>query len=150
MLKKLVVGAIAAGTVAAGAAGVAVASGSASPSTATPVSAVVAANPSTGAVPATGAKHARTFTCAKAPTALQRIATVEARISAGLPKLHSAEQRATAAGNTTRAARIEKRITRLESPSFQTRLQRVTQRIEQSCHVSSPSTGSATGSTASA
>ena len=148
MLKKFVIGAVAAGTVAVGAVGTADAvSGNAAPVTTSPASAVVAANPATGSVPSTGTKRQHTFSCSNGPKVLQRIATVEAHISAGLPKLHAAEQRATQNGKTKRAAKIERLITRLESSKFQTRLQRVTQRIEQTCHISAPTGSTGTGST---
>ena len=151
MLKKIVVGAVAAGAVALGAVGAADAmTSNAVPAVTSPASAVVAANPSAGSVPSTGTKRQHTFSCSNGPKVLQRIATVEARISAGLPKLHAAEQRATQNGKTKRAARIERLINRLESPTFQARLQRVSQRIEQACHISPPTGSTGTGSTASA
>ncbi|MDA8283786.1 MAG: hypothetical protein M0Z42_10980, partial [Actinomycetota bacterium] len=59
----------------------------------------------------------------------------------------AAEQRATQNGKTKRAAKIERLITRLEGSKFQTRLQRVTQRIEQTCHISAPTGSTGTGST---
>jgi hypothetical protein len=75
------------------------------------------------------------FNCAKAPAALARINKAEARIKAGLPKLTAAEARATAKGNTTRADRIAKRIARLESPKFTSRLSKAAAHIEAVCHV---------------
>jgi hypothetical protein len=81
---------------------------------------------------------ARHFNCANATKALTRIGKAEARISAGLPKLTAAEAKAKAAGHTKRADRIQKRITRLESSTFQTHLTRASAAIEAECHVSAP------------
>jgi len=87
------------------------------------------------------------FNCARASKALARIQRGEARIAAGLPGLTAAEAKAKAAGNTARATHIEKRITRLESPTFHARLTRATTAIEAKCHVTTP--GTAGGSSAS-
>ena len=80
------------------------------------------------------------FSCSRAPKALGRLQKVEARIAAGLPKLHAAETKATAAGKTKRANRIQKAITRLERPGTTARLQALAAAIEAKCNVSAPIT----------
>jgi hypothetical protein len=95
------------------------------------------------------------FNCDRAPRALARIQKVESQISAGLPRLNAAEQKAKAAGRTKRADRIQHRITRLENPKTRARLDRLSKAIVAKCGASAPagssSTGTATGpSTASA
>jgi hypothetical protein len=80
------------------------------------------------------------FNCARAGKVLARIEKGEAHIAAGLPRLTAAEAKAKANGNTARAARIEKRIARLESSTFKARLTRVSAAIEAKCHVSAPTT----------
>jgi hypothetical protein len=121
MLKKLVVGAVVAGSLTLGMAGTAVASTpSSSPSAST-------------------AAPAKQFNCANATKALTRIQKVQSRIAAGLPGLTAAQQKAASAGKTQRADRLQKRITRLESPAFKQRLQNRTQKIETTCNVSAPS-----------
>jgi hypothetical protein len=118
MLKKLAVGALVAGSLTLGMAGTAFAS--------TPTS-----SPSS-----TPASH---FNCANATKALSRIQKIEGQIDAGLPKLTAAQQKASSAGHTARAARLQKRITRLESAAFKQHLQNRSQKIESACNVSAPS-----------
>jgi hypothetical protein len=121
MLKQLAVGAMVAGSLTLGTAGMASASTpTSSPSTTTPAAATQ-------------------FNCANATKALTRIQKVEGRISAGLPNLTAAQQKAATNGNTKRADRLQKRITRLESASFKQRLQTRSQKIEATCNVSAPS-----------
>lgn len=84
------------------------------------------------------------FSCSRAPKVLGRLQKIEARIAAGLPKLHAAEAKATASGNTRRAARIQKAITRLERPGAAARLQKFASAIEAKCKVSAPSTSPTT------
>jgi hypothetical protein len=102
-----------------------------------------------GASPAQAAAKARTpasqvpkvgknFNCANATKVLTRIQKGEAQIAAGLPKLTAAEAKAKANGNTTRATRIQARITRLESATFKARLDKASQLIEAKCHVAAP------------
>jgi hypothetical protein len=57
----------------------------------------------------------RHITCARASKALSRIDKVEAAVTKRLPKLEAAETRLTTAGHTKRAARVEKRIERLQN-----------------------------------
>jgi hypothetical protein len=121
MLKKLVVGALVAGSLTLGTAGIA--------SAATPTSSSSAAAPA----------PAKQINCANATKKLTRIQKVEGRITAGLPKLTAAQQKASGAGNTKRADRLQKRITRLESPAVKQRLQNLSQKIETKCNVSAPS-----------
>jgi len=118
--KKLAIGVVAVGALSLGTAGVAGAAAS-------PV-----------AVPKVGAH----FNCARATKVLTRIQKVESRITAGLPKLNAAEERATKNGKTARAARLEKRITRLESPQLQARLNKASTAIEAKCHVPAPTVAS--------
>jgi hypothetical protein len=116
-LKKLAVGTVAVGALSLGTAGIA------------------------GAATTTPSPNVhRHFTCANAPKVLALIQKGEARIAAGLPKLTAAEAKAKAAGDTARANRIQKRITRLESAQFHTRLTRATAAIEAKCHVAAPVT----------
>ncbi len=128
-LRAMIIGVAAAGTVVVGIAGTA-----------------GAVAPVTGA--ASHSARADRFNCARAPRALARIQRIEANITAGLPKLHRAEARAKAAGNTQRVARIQKRISRLDSPAVKSRLDRQTARINARCSVPTPATGSTTPTTA--
>ena len=121
MLQKLAVGALVVGSLTLGTAGIASAS--------TPTSSPSASTPAA----------ATQFNCANATKALTRIQKVEGRINAGLPKLTAAQQKASSAGNTKRADRLQKRITRLESAAFKQRLQNRSQKIEAKCNVSAPS-----------
>ena len=121
MLQKLAVGALVAGSLALGTAGMASAS--------TPTNSPSASTPAA----------ANQFNCANATKALTRIQKVEGRINAGLPKLTAAQQKASSAGHTKRADRLQKRITRLESAAFKQRLQTRSQKIESKCNVSAPS-----------
>jgi hypothetical protein len=125
MLKKIVITtalAVAAGTLSFGAVGGA--SASAAPNATTP----------SAQVPKVG----KNFNCANASKVLSRIQKVEARIAAGLPKLTAAEARAKANGNTKRATRIQKGITRFESATFKSRLDTASQKIEAKCNVPAP------------
>ncbi len=119
MFTKFAVGALVAGSLVLGTAGTAFAT--------TP----------TGSSPSTAAATSQ-FNCANATKALTRIQKIEGRISAGLPNLTAAEQRASANGHTTRAAHLQKRITRYESATFKQRLQTISQKIETKCNVSAP------------
>jgi hypothetical protein len=121
MLQKIVVGALVAGSLTLGTAGIA--------SAATPTSSLSGSSPAA----------AKQFNCANATKALTRIQKVEGRIAAGLPKLTAAQQKASSNGKTNRADRLQKRITRLESPAAKQRLQNLTQKIESKCNVSAPS-----------
>lgn len=89
------------------------------------------------------------FNCDRAERALGRIARIDARISAGLPHLHAAEQKATERGNTARAARIERRINVLTSSTLKDRLATIQTSIENKCHVSAPTGSSVTSTTVS-
>ena len=113
--KKLMIAVIGLGTVALGTAGVA----GADSSTATPAS----------------AHH---YDCTRAPKALARIQATEAQIAAGLPKLHAAQTRAQQKGKAKRADRLEKRIARMETPTFKARLEKRKAKIEAKCPGSSP------------
>lgn len=133
MAKKLVlIGAMAVGALSLGTAGMA-----------------GAATTGTPAAPATSSPLTH-FNCAKATKALTRIERGEARISAGLPKLTAAEAKATKAGHTRRAKRLEKRITRLEGSKYHARLTTRSAAIQAKCHVPAPSatTSSSTSTTA--
>ncbi len=122
--KKLMIGSLAVATVALGTAGVA------------------------GAAPTTPAhKGSHHHNCARAPKMLSRISSVEASIAAGLPKLNAAEARAQQNGNTKRADRIKRRITRMESAAFKARLAKRAAAIEAKCHVSAPPAKSSSATT---
>jgi hypothetical protein len=134
--KRLAVGMAAATVVSLGLGGLAGAATPAPPSTPAPATS-----------PSTAPAH-RHFNCARAPRALARIEKAEAHIKADLPKLQAREQKAKAAGRTKAAARIQRRINRLESPKATARLDRLSAAIKTKCGVSaptaSPSTGTAT------
>jgi hypothetical protein len=116
--KKLIVGVVAVGALTVGAAGMAGAA-------------------TTGTASATPAR-VHTFNCANAPKVLARIQKVEGDIANGLPKLTAAQAKASAAGKTKVAARLQKRITRLESSTFKARLDKITAAIDAKCNVSTP------------
>ena len=78
------------------------------------------------------------FSCTHATKALTRIQKLEARIAAGLPKLNRIQATASAAGETQKAARIGRVITRLERPVATARLQRLAANIEAKCNVAAP------------
>ena len=80
------------------------------------------------------------FSCSRATKVLARIHRAETGIAAGLPRLHAAEAKATAAGQTRKAARIGKLITRLGRPGAEARLQRLATAIEAKCNVAVPAT----------
>ena len=111
--KAVVVGAVAVGALSIGTAGTAGMAGAAAPT-------------------------ARHFNCARADKRLMRIEKNEWRIAAGLPKLKANEAKAAAAGKTARAARLEKRINRLESTKFKARLTKRSAGIQAKCNVSGP------------
>ena len=113
--KRLIVGVVAVGALSVGAAGVAGAA------TANPTPARVA-----------------NFNCANASKVLAKIQTAEGHIANGLPKLTAAQAKAAAAGKTKLAARLEKRITRLESSTFKARLDKATSAIDAKCNVGTP------------
>ncbi len=116
--RKVIVGVVAVGALSVGAAGIA---GAATTGTATPAPARV-----------------HTFNCANASKVLARIQKVEGDIANGLPKLTAAQAKAASAGKTTRAARLQKWITRLESSTFKARLDKATTAIDTKCNVSAP------------
>jgi hypothetical protein len=139
-MRIVALAAVAAGALTLGTAGVAVAS--APTPTLTSSSRTPAAPAQLG--PAAKSRVAK-FSCTRAPRALSRIENTEARIAAGLPKLHAAEAKATAAGKTKRAARIGKTITRLSRPGVTARLQALASAIGAKCGVSAPATTPTTG-----
>jgi len=130
-LQKLLVATVATGALALGTAGVA---GASAPTPTAGATASVA----TTAHTTWAAGRLRHFSCARAPKALTRIQKAEAAIAAGLPRLHAAESKATAAGRTKRAARIQKLISRLGRPGAAARLQKLATAIEAKCNVSAP------------
>jgi len=132
-IRKLLVATVATGALALGTAGVA---GASAPTLAASSNAPAATAPHvTG-----GNGRLSHFSCARAGKALARIQKAEARVAAGLPKLHAAESKATAAGRTRRAARIQKVISRLGRPGEAARLQKLATAIEAKCNVSAPAT----------
>jgi hypothetical protein len=97
-----------------------------------------AATPSgSGATPAT-----HRVTCARAPKALTRITKVEKVISRRLPKLQAAEQKATTAGKTHFAARIEARIHRMQK--VDTKIEALATKIQARCPSAASGTNSST------
>jgi hypothetical protein len=128
-LKAVAIGVVAAGLLAVGLATIASASPSVAPTTTT----------HTRSGPGTlGHFDVGRFNCADATKALTRIGKVEAHVAAGLPKLTAAQAQAARNGHPVRAARLERRISRLESATFGARLTRVSAAIEAKCHVSAP------------
>jgi hypothetical protein len=132
---KLVVGAVAVGSLAIGTAGLAGATTTTAPTT-TP----------TTAPASTPGRH---FNCARATKVLTRIQKDEARIAAKLPGLTAREARAEKAGRTRRAAHLKKLITRFESPKVSARLHKASAEIEAKCHVSAPTVPSGSTTTTS-
>ena len=94
----------------------------------------------TGSVPTGSAPAAHRFTCSRAPKALARITRVENTISRHLPKWEAAEQKATSAGHTKIAARIEKRIHRLQK--IDSRIGTLSHKIEAKCPTGAPGANS--------
>jgi hypothetical protein len=134
-LKAVAIGVVAAGVLAVGLASIASASPSAAPTTTT----------HTRSVPRS-LRHfdVGRFNCAHATKALTRIGKVEAHVAAGLPKLTAAQAQAARNGHPVRAARLERRISRLEGATFGTRLTRASAAIEAKCHVPAPAVGGGT------
>jgi hypothetical protein len=130
-ITRTVAGTVAAGLLALGTAGVA---GAATPAAGTTATAPLL-TPGNGRL-----AH---FDCTRAPHVLARIQKAEARIASGLPKLTAAEARAAAAGETGRADRIQKVITRLESPTLTSRLHKLVAAVEAKCNVAVPPTTTA-------
>lgn len=134
---RLVAGAIAVGTITLGTAGAASA-------TAPTASSLAPTANAPAPLLAAGSGRLAHFDCGRAAHVLARIQRGEAGISVGLPKLTAAEARARAAGDTVRADRIQRRITRLESPKFKGRLDRLAAGIEAKCHAPAPQATPAT------
>jgi division protein CdvB (Snf7/Vps24/ESCRT-III family) len=67
----------------------------------------------------------------RAPKALARITKVETAIGQRLPKLQAREKALTSAGHTKLAARVEKRITRLQK--VDSRVATLATKIETRC-----------------
>ena len=80
---------------------------------------------------------ARHVTCGRATKAMARINKAEAAISTRLPKLQAAESRLTTKGRTKVAARVEKRIQRLETADG--RLGGLATKIQAKCPTSTTS-----------
>jgi len=129
-MMQAVVGTVAAGTLALGTVGVA---GAAAPA---------AGTTATAPLLTPGAGKLARFDCTRAPHVLARIQKGEARIASGLPRVTAAEAKAKAAGETRRADRIQKLITRLESPTLKARLDKLAAAIEAKCNVAAPTTAS--------
>jgi hypothetical protein len=134
---KLVIGAVAVGSLSIGTAGLA---GATTTTTPTPTPTPTTAPAST---------PARHFNCARATKVLTRIEKAEARIAAKLPGLKAREARAEKAGRTKRAAHLKKLYSRFESPKFSARLHKASAEIEAKCHVSAPTVPSGSTTTTS-
>jgi hypothetical protein len=80
------------------------------------------------------------FKCARATKVLARVERTESQISNGLPALTKLQATAKAHGKTRRADRLQRMISRLESPQLKQKLAKAAQTIEARCHVSAPST----------
>ncbi len=83
------------------------------------------------------------FNCDRAAKVQARIERTETQIAKGFPALANRQAKAKARGKTNRANRLQKRLSRLESPQLKDRLTKASQAIEAKCHVSLPS-GSST------
>jgi hypothetical protein len=128
--KKLVTGVVAAGALSLALAG---GLGAAPAGAATP--ALLTAAPKVG-------PH---FNCNRAAKVQARIERAETQIAKGFPTLTHRQAKAKARGKTTRANRLQKRLSRLESPQLKEKLTKASQAIEAKCHVALPS-GSSTSS----
>jgi len=106
MVRTFIAVAAVSGTLALGITGVA---GAAAPASATPTSTSTSAPTSTPTSPATQATR-----CAKAQKLAVRIHTAETKATAWVPKAQAREAKATAAGHTKLAARIARRIARVQ------------------------------------
>ncbi len=84
------------------------------------VGAVASAAPASGSASTGAGTQSHHLTCADAPKILARIQTVDAKVAARLPKLQAAESKATAAGKTKLAGRIQDRINRLDQVQAKT------------------------------
>ena len=113
MLKKIIATAVLGGTLALGAAGVA------------------------GAAATGSSKHPN---CAKAQAAVTRIVKLEAKADAWLPKAQQREATALKNGNTVRAARIEKRIDRVQKLEAKANVRIL--KLEAACPGTTPPSGS--------
>ena len=82
--------------------------------------------------------------CSKAAIRLARLDKVQTRIAAALPKLEAAESKAQSNGHPKLAARLARRVSRLERRQEQAK-DRST-RIEQRCPGVSPSAGGSSSS----
>jgi len=85
--------------------------------------------PSTPTAPAS--PTASTFTCAKAPAALAKIATLESKVAQRETTLKSDLTQATSAGHTTVVAKINHRLARLARADH--RLGTLTQLVQMAC-----------------
>ncbi len=121
MLRKVIAGLALGGAIALGSVGIASAATTDSPG-----------NPS--------APTPHAFSCTKAPEALAKIASFEAKAAQRLTVLQAREAKAQAAGDTTVAKRVDNRITRVQG--IQTKLGTLQQKVESLCPgaVAAPST----------
>jgi len=94
----------------------------------------------TGPTTTVPAPAAHRFNCSRAPKALTRITRVENTISRHLPKLEAAERKATKAGHSKIAIRLEKRIHRLQK--IDSRVGTLSHKIEAKCPTGTSGTSS--------
>jgi hypothetical protein len=106
--------------------------------------AAAAASTSTGGPSESSARTTGTYNCANAPHALTRIAKLEAKAQAWVPKAQQRETQATQAGHPKVAARIGRRITRVET--LEAKGTKLADKIEGLCPGAAPATGSSSGS----
>jgi len=139
MFTKFAAGVVLTGALALGSVGVASAA-TPSTSTATPAKVSAAARLHQLKRAEYLVKHPQAFNCANEAKAEAKITKAEAKITAGLPKLVAAEQKAEANGHTKLAARIQKAITKAESPSTTQALQKLQAEITAKCAAPSTST----------
>jgi hypothetical protein len=137
MIRKVIAVAVLSGAIALSGAGVA----SAATPTGTSSGATAPAGTGTGTGTGTGAN--RTTFCARAPQLLARIGKLEAKASVWLPKAEAREAKATQNHHPKVAARIAKRITRVQK--IEARGTTLEQKINAAC----PGAGSASAGSSS-
>jgi len=92
--------------------------------------------------PAAGGTGTHTFNCARAPRVLARIAKLEARAQAFIPKAQAREATAQKNGNTTRANKIAARITKVQG--LEAKATTLQQKVEARCPGAVPATSGST------
>lgn len=108
----------------------------------TPGTASITAGTATPAGGASGSENGP-GNCSAAGVRLARLARVQTRISTALPKVEAAESKAKSNGHPKLAARLARRVSRLEK--VQTKVANRISRIEERCPGVTPNSGDAGG-----